>query len=111
MAARRLHPSITKSHQAFEAIGNLERSTVEEKDAVMGWLNGVCIHEFVNENARGSFQGRDYTGAELTAAESPNHVSIVHVAWVESKVQKLVYQGRVAEWSKVANVLEQPRPA
>ena len=77
----------------------------------MGWLNGVRIHEFVNENARGSFQGRDYTGAELTVAEFPNHVSIEHVAWVDSEVQKLVYRGSVAEWSKVANVLEQPRPA
>ena len=88
----------------------MKESTVEEWDTIMGWLNGVSIHEFINENASGSFQGREYTGAELTAAEYSNHVPAEHEAWVDSEVQKLVYQGGIAEWLKVANVSDQPRP-
>ena len=30
--------------------------------------------------------------------------------WVDSKIKKLTYQGSIAEWSKVADVSEHPRP-
>ena len=82
----------------------MEESTAEERDIIMGWLNGVSVHEFVDENASGSFQGRDYTGAELTAVEFSNHVPVEHEAWVDSEIQKLMHKGSIAEWSKVADV-------
>ena len=97
MAIRRLRPGIARLYQTLWQSKILKESTVEERDTITGWLNGVSVHEFIDENASGSFQGRDYTSAKLTAAELPNHVPVEHVAWVDSEIQKLVSQGSIAE--------------
>ena len=89
----------------------LKESTVEEWDTIMGWLNGVSVHAFVDENASGSFQGREYTSAELTAAEFSNHVPVEHEARVDGKVQKLVYQGSTARVVKSRKGIRSASPS
>lgn len=81
-----------------------------QRDMLLRWLQGVSLSEFVDPTATGTFEGRTYSGAELTPAEFANHIALENEAWVDAQVSKLVTQGTLARWSDIADVQANPRP-
>ena len=88
----------------------LKDYTPDRRSTLLGWLQGVSVHEFVDPTAHGVFQGHAYNGKDLTAVEIPNHVPTEFETWVDLEIDELVKQGSLAKWSEVADVSTQPRP-
>lgn len=76
---------------------------IEQQQRYLGWLAGVNVHEFVNENATGVFQGHPYKGKYLTPAELRNHVDAEHHPFVEETIAGYVRTGVVVPWREVAD--------
>ena len=113
MGTSRLRPGITRSRKTLWRSEILKKSTAEKRDTIMRWLNDVIVHEYVDKNATGSSQGReeDSLSAQSSLQQKYRVMSrFEQEAWADSEMQKFVYQGSIAEWPKVADVSEQPRP-
>lgn len=88
----------------------IELCSKEKRDTLLGWIQGVSIHEFVDPQKTDIFQGKPYNGAELSAVELPNHVPVGHDTWVNQEIGKLVEKGCLARWAEVADTNKHPRP-
>lgn len=42
------------------------------RQKMLGWVQGVSLHEFIDVNAAGAFLGKAYNGAEITPSEFDN---------------------------------------
>ncbi|CAB1112862.1 unnamed protein product [Ectocarpus sp. CCAP 1310/34] len=81
-----------------------------DRATLLGWVEGVNLHDFIDKNSRGVFQGLAYDGSDITAAHFPNHVPDEHAAWVTSEVAALAATGCIAKWRDVADVAIHPKP-
>ena len=75
----------------------LKDYTPDRRSTLLGWLQGVSVHEFVDPTAHGVFQGHAYNGKDLTAVEIPNHVPTEFETWVDLEIDELVKQGSLAK--------------
>lgn len=81
-----------------------------QRDTLLRWLQGLSILEFVDPEARGTYEGRAYSSMRLTPREFPNQVSPEHEGWVDAQIAKLVEQGSLERWADVADASFDPRP-
>ena len=81
----------------------LPATTEAGRDTLLGWIRGVSVYEFVDRRAQGTFQGRHYSGPDLTSVNLPNHVPAEHCSWVTTEVEQLVGTGCIARWTDVAD--------
>lgn len=88
----------------------LNEVSTEERETSLRWLPGYSVHEFVNVEAGGIFQGHQYRGAGLTPVELPSHVPAEFTEWVGSEVAKLEERGCTARWDVVADITIRPKP-
>ena len=85
--------------------------TVEsDRATLLSWVNGVNLHDFIDESSKGVFQGRTYDGSEITAIHLQNHVPDEHKSWVTSEVAALAAKGCIAKWRDVADIATHPKP-
>ena len=56
----------------------LPATTEADRDTLLGWIRGVSVYDFVDSRAQGTFQGRQYSGPDLTSVHLPNHVPAEH---------------------------------
>ena len=81
------------------------------RDTLLGSVRGLRLTEFIDRSRKGTYQGHAYHGAVLTSiVELPNHNPQEFDAWVDKEVAALVGKGRIARWSKVADVSTHPKP-
>ena len=45
----------------------LPATTEADRDTLLGWIRGVSVYDFVDSRAQGTFQGRQYSGPDLTS--------------------------------------------
>ena len=88
----------------------LRDRTPADSSTLLGWLQGVSVHDFIDESSRGVFQGHQFNGAEVSQIELPNHVPEEHNLWVDTEIAKLEQKGCIVPWQTVADVSENPRP-
>lgn len=88
----------------------LLETTESDRAALLGWVAGVNLHDFIDKNSQGVFQGQSYNGSELTEIHLPNHVPDEHVPWVTSEVAALAVKGCIAKWRDVADIAVHPKP-
>lgn len=81
-----------------------------ERSTLLGWIQGVSLHDFTDPHARGVFQGLPYDGSHLTSVRLPNHVPEEFTGWVTDEISSLVASGCVARWDEVGDVLKYPTP-
>ena len=72
-------------------------------ETLLGWIRSVSVCDFVDSRAQGTFQGRQYSGPDLTSVHLPNHVPAEHCSWVTTEVEQLVGTGCIARWADVAD--------
>lgn len=75
-----------------------------------GWLKEVRIHDLVDVQSEGVFQGTPYKGAELTSIELQNHGPPEFTSLVDDQVAASRERGVVVEWVRVADVVHHPKP-
>ena len=68
------------------------------------------MYDFVDSHAQGTFQGRQYSGPDLTSVHLPNHVPAEHCSWVTAEVEQLVGTGCIARWADVADTSLYTKP-
>ena len=81
----------------------LPATTEADRDTLLGWIRSVSVYDFVDSRAQGTFQGRQYSGPDLTSVHLPNHVPAEHCSWVTTEVEQLVGTGCIARWADVAD--------
>ena len=88
----------------------LPATTEADRDTLLGWIRDVSVYDFVDSRAQGTFQGRQYSGPDLTSVHLPNHVPAEHCSWVTTEVEQLVSTGCVARWADVADTSLYTKP-
>ena len=68
------------------------------------------VYDFVDSRAQGTFQGRQYSGPDLTSVHLPSHVPAEHCSWVTTEVEQLVGTGYIARWADVADTSLYTKP-
>lgn len=81
-----------------------------QSDLLLSWIRGVRVHDFIDATAKGTFQGADYAGVDMTDLELPDHVPIEHEKRVDTEIRQLVERGCLARWSEPADTNVQQRP-
>ena len=81
-----------------------------DKNRLLGWTQGVRLHEFVDPEATGLFQGRRYRGSDLTPIELPNHIPQEFEDWASVELSQLEQKGCIARWDLVAGTNESHHP-
>lgn len=103
-------PAHLQTSAAFWQEEILLETPVEDRSTILGWVHGVDVHDFIDKNATGVFQGLSYSGQDLTSVHLPNHVPDEHASWVTDEVAKLAATGCVAKWKDVADISVHPKP-
>lgn len=70
---RIVEDSVSGHLQSFPWFGEqgiLATHADEERSKLLGWVQGVSVHEFIDVDATGVFRGRKYNGAEITLPNS-----------------------------------------
>ena len=88
----------------------LPATTEADRDTLLGWIRGVSVYDFVDSRAQGTFQGRQYSGPDLTSVHLPNHVPAEICSWVTTEVEQLVGTGCTARWADVADTSLYTKP-
>ena len=66
--------------------------------------------ELIDENAPGTFLGREYNGAEITPAEFDDHVEAEYRPWVSKEIEKLRVKGCIIRWADLVDTTTHPKP-
>lgn len=88
----------------------LQETPEPDRAQLLGWVKGVCVHDFVDPSARGSIQSHQYDGGELTQIFLSNHVPDEFRSWVTTEVEALVTKGCVVRWADVADTTTYEKP-
>ena len=91
-------------------LGRNYRQRPPDKNRLLGWTQGVRLHELVDAEATGLFQGRRYRGSNLTLIELPNLIPQEFEDWALDELSQLKQKGCNARWDLVASTHESHHP-